>query len=170
VAVYVISDLHLDENEDARLFRDDWQGRALASLCEQIARDGAELVLLGDIFDLTAMTPPKKGLRHFFASLAVEAEPPPCRPVAALVRAGARANPHAIDALARLSERVRVTLVPGTTTTSLLPPKEERHSLRSGCASSGRDPSFGPSPDGPPSCSTATSTTRATLSRPAAAR
>jgi UDP-2,3-diacylglucosamine pyrophosphatase LpxH len=113
VAVYVISDLHLDENEDARLFRDDWQGRALASLCEQIARDGAELVLLGDIFDLTAMTPPKKGLRHFFASLAVEAEPPPCRPVAALVRAGARANPHAIDALARLSERVPVTLVPG---------------------------------------------------------
>src|SRR5438874_3338738 len=52
VAVYVISDLHLDDNDDARLFRDDRQGRALASLCEQIAHDGGELVLLGDIFDL----------------------------------------------------------------------------------------------------------------------
>src|SRR2546423_6939618 len=113
VAVYVISDLHLDENDDARLFRDDRQGRALASLCEQIAHDGAELVLLGDIFDLTAMTPPERGLRRFFARLAVEAAPRPRRPVAALVRAGARANPHAIDALARLSDRVRVTLVPG---------------------------------------------------------
>ena len=113
VAVYVISDLHLDENDDARLFRDDRQGRALASLCEQIAHDGGELVLLGDIFDLTAMTPPEKGLRRFFARLAVEAEPRPRRPVAALVSAGARANPLAIDALARLSERVRVTLVPG---------------------------------------------------------
>ena len=38
VAVYVISDLHLDENDDARLFRDDRQGRALASLCDQIAQ------------------------------------------------------------------------------------------------------------------------------------
>src|SRR5437762_5985813 len=113
VAVYVISDLHLDENDDARLFRDDRQGRALASLCEKIAHDDAELVLLGDIFDLTAMTPPEKGLRRFFARLAVEAEPRPRRPVAALVSPGARANPLAIDALARLSERVRVTLVPG---------------------------------------------------------
>ena len=113
VAVYVISDLHLDENDDARLFRDERQGRALASLCEKIAHDDAELVLLGDIFDLTAMTPPERGLRRFFARLAVETEPRPRRPVAELVRAGARANPHAIDALARLSERVRVTLVPG---------------------------------------------------------
>ena len=38
VAVYVVSDLHLDENNDARLFRDDRQGRALASLCDQIAQ------------------------------------------------------------------------------------------------------------------------------------
>jgi UDP-2,3-diacylglucosamine pyrophosphatase LpxH len=113
VAVYVISDLHLDGNDDARLFRDDRQGRALASLCERIARDKAELVLLGDIFDVTAMTPPEKGLRRFFARLAVEAEPRPRRPIAELVTAGARANPQAIDALARLSERVRVTLVPG---------------------------------------------------------
>jgi len=112
VAVYVISGLHLDENDDARL-RDERQGRALASLCEKIAHDDAELVLLGDIFDLTAMTPPETGLRRFFAKLAVEAAPRPRRSVAELVRAGARANPHAIDALARLSERVRVTLVPG---------------------------------------------------------
>ena len=113
MAIYVISDLHLDANDDARLFRDDRQGRALASLCERIAGEGAELVLLGDIFDLTAMIPPEKGLHRFFARLAVQVEPQPRRPVAALVSAGARANPQAIDALARLSERVRVTLVPG---------------------------------------------------------
>ena len=113
MAVYVVSDLHFDGNDGARLFRDDRQGRALASLCERIARDGAELVLLGDTFDVTAMIPPERGLRRFFARLAVEAEPRPRKPVAEIVRAAARANPHAIDALARLSERVRVTLIPG---------------------------------------------------------
>jgi UDP-2,3-diacylglucosamine pyrophosphatase LpxH len=113
VAVYVISDLHLHEDSDARLFRDDRQGRAIAALCERIAREGAELILLGDVFDLTAMTPPEKGLKRFFESLNVEVEPRPRRPVGELVRAAARANPRAIDALARLSEQVPVTLVPG---------------------------------------------------------
>src|SRR5438309_782937 len=113
MGVYVISDLHLDEDSDARLFCDDRQGRAIASLCERIARENAELILLGDIFDLTGMTPPERGLRRFFARLEVEVEARPRRPVAALISAAARANPRAIDALARLSERTRVTLVPG---------------------------------------------------------
>jgi len=113
VTVYVISDLHLDEDGDARLFRDRRQGAALASLCERIAREDAELVLLGDSFELTGMTPPERGLRRFFARLDVDVEPRPRRPVAALVSAAARANPQAIDALARLCARARVTLVPG---------------------------------------------------------
>ena len=113
MAVYVVSDLHLDEDGESRLFRDDRQGTALASLCERIAREHAELVLLGDVFELTGMTPPERGLEHFFAKLHVDVEPRQRRPVAALVRAAARTNPRAIDALARLSERCRVTVVPG---------------------------------------------------------
>jgi UDP-2,3-diacylglucosamine pyrophosphatase LpxH len=113
VTVYVVSDLHLDEDGDLGLFRDERQGRALAALCERIAREGAELVLLGDIFELTGMTPPDRGLSRFFERLEVDVDPPPRRPVSALVSAAARTNPQATDALARLSERARVTLVPG---------------------------------------------------------
>ena len=113
MALYVISDLHVDEDGDSLLFRDERQGAAIAGLCERIAREHAELVLLGDIFELTGMTPPERGLDHFFRKLDVEIEPRPRRPVAALVSSAARANPRAIDALARLSERCRITVVPG---------------------------------------------------------
>jgi UDP-2,3-diacylglucosamine pyrophosphatase LpxH len=113
VAVYVLSDLHLDEDVEAGLFRDDRQGRALASLCERIAREDGELILLGDIFELTGMTPPERGLKRFFKKLGVDMEVPARRPVSALVAAAAQANPRAIDALARLSDRSRLTFVPG---------------------------------------------------------
>src|SRR5438309_564189 len=72
VTLYVLSDLHLDENGPARLFYDDRQGRTLAGLCARLARDeGAELVLLGDTFDFTAMLPPPQGLERFFETLRV---------------------------------------------------------------------------------------------------
>jgi UDP-2,3-diacylglucosamine pyrophosphatase LpxH len=58
VALYVVSDLHLDERAEARLFSDERQGRQLSSLCERVARDeGSELIVLGDAFDFTAMQP-----------------------------------------------------------------------------------------------------------------
>ena len=113
MALYVLSDLHLDEGGESHLFRDERQGAALASLCERVAREDAELVLLGDTFELTGMTPPERGLDQFFRKLHVEVGPRPRRPVAALVSAAARANPRAIDALARVSKRCRVTIVPG---------------------------------------------------------
>jgi UDP-2,3-diacylglucosamine pyrophosphatase LpxH len=113
VAVYVISDLHLDGERESLLFHDERQGVGLASLCERIARENAELVLLGDIFELTGMTPPDRGLERFFKKLDVQLEPPPRRPISALISAVARAHPRALDALARLSERCRVTIVPG---------------------------------------------------------
>ena len=125
MAIYVISDLHLDEVGDSRLFRDDRQGLALASLCDRIAREDAELVLLGDIFELTGMTPLQRGLERFFAKLEVDVEPRPRRPVAALVSAAARANPQAIDALARLSARARVTVVSGNHDHQLATPEGE---------------------------------------------
>src|SRR2546421_55073 len=87
VALFVLSDLHLDEEGEARLFRDDRQGAKLASLCERVARGDAEVVLLGDVFDLTAMNPPARGLDRFFAELGVAAEPKPARGVRRLLEA-----------------------------------------------------------------------------------
>src|ERR1700694_76981 len=39
VTLYVISDLHLDERGEARLFEDERQGRELKALCERVVRD-----------------------------------------------------------------------------------------------------------------------------------
>ena len=114
MTVHVISDLHLDESGDARLFSDERQGRALSALCERIARDdGAELILLGDCFDLTAMQPPPKGLERFFRQLSVPRPVPARRSLPELLSAVARSNPVACEGLARLSERAQVTIVPG---------------------------------------------------------
>ena len=68
MALYVLSDLHLDESGESHLFRDERQGAALAPLCERVAREDAELVLLGDTFELTGMTPPARGSINFSAS------------------------------------------------------------------------------------------------------
>ncbi|MFL5311107.1 MAG: metallophosphoesterase [Myxococcales bacterium] len=113
MALFVLSDLHLDEEGQARLFRDDRQGAKLATLCERMARDGAEVVLLGDIFDFTAMNPPARGLDRFFAELGVAGEPKPARDVRRLLEAVRESNPRAVSALAHLSRRVPITLVPG---------------------------------------------------------
>jgi UDP-2,3-diacylglucosamine pyrophosphatase LpxH len=114
MTLYVLSDLHLDERGEARLFSDERQGRALAALCEVIARDeGAELVLLGDIFDFTAMQPPETGLDRFFEAMRIPAEPPPRRSRAQLLGAVRESNPVAFEALAQLSRRAQITLVPG---------------------------------------------------------
>src|SRR4051794_22217239 len=112
--LYVISDLHLDERGPPQMFSDERQGRALKALCERIARDeGAELILLGDTFDLTSMLPPKHGLERFFRKLDVPREPPPRRPLPELLKAIRESNPVTFDALATLGKRARITIVPG---------------------------------------------------------
>jgi len=113
VALFVLSDLHLDEEGQARLFRDERQGVKLASLCERMSRDGGEVVLLGDIFDLTAMSPPPRGLDRFFEDLGVPGEPRPPRDLRRLCETVRESNPRAVSALSHLSRRVPVTLVPG---------------------------------------------------------
>lgn len=111
MTVYVISDLHLDEQSEAQLFTDQRQGRELKALCERVERDeGAELVLLGDCFDFTAMLPPPKGLPRFFRKLDVPCEPPPRRTLPELLAAVANSNPVGFEALTRLP---RLTIVPG---------------------------------------------------------
>ncbi|GAC1345783.1 MAG: hypothetical protein NVSMB23_22410 [Myxococcales bacterium] len=114
MAIYVVSDLHLDERSEARLFSDERQGRTLAGLCERVARDpDGELVLLGDTFDLTAMTAPAKGLEKFARTLDTPLSPPPARSTAALCAAVRESNPTALAALERLSSRAQVTVLPG---------------------------------------------------------
>jgi UDP-2,3-diacylglucosamine pyrophosphatase LpxH len=112
--LYVLSDLHLDEHGPARMFSDERQGRALAGLCERIARDdGSELILLGDTFDLTSMQPPPKGLERFFRRLEVPLAPPPRRTLPQLLEAVRESNPVTWEALAKLAKRARLTIVPG---------------------------------------------------------
>jgi UDP-2,3-diacylglucosamine pyrophosphatase LpxH len=112
--LFVVSDLHLGESSLATMFRDALQGHRFADLCAGVARNAdSELVLLGDIFDLTAAHPPKAGLADFGRALEVELEERPARPLPQIMRGIREANPIALDALEALSSEVRVTLVPG---------------------------------------------------------
>jgi len=113
MALFVVSDLHLCETGLARMFYDQEQGHHFAELCETIARQGGELILLGDIFDLTAATPPARGMSAFGRALEVPLEDLPPRELPQIMKSIRENNPLALDALERLSGRVPVTLVPG---------------------------------------------------------
>src|SRR5207302_679539 len=81
------------------------------------AREASEpdgvLVLLGDIFDLTAACPPHKGLTQFGVSRDVPIEDKPPRPLPAVMKSIREHNPMALEALEKLSAQARITLVPG---------------------------------------------------------
>ncbi|GEJ58997.1 hypothetical protein [Anaeromyxobacter diazotrophicus] len=113
VTVYVVSDLHLDEDDGSRLFRDDVQGAPLAALCRRAVEERAELVLLGDSFDLTSMMPPPRGLPRFARAMRVPLQPPPPRTLGDLLQAIRRSNPESMTALARVAQAGALTLVPG---------------------------------------------------------
>ena len=114
MALFVVSDLHLGETTLATMFRDAEQGLRFAELCATIARgEESELVLLGDIFDLTAAHPPRKGLAAFGRALDVPIEERPPRALPEILRAIREHNRVALDALEALSAEMPVTLVPG---------------------------------------------------------
>ena len=113
-SLYVVSDLHLGETGLARMFHDQSQGMRLAELCSQVARTpGAELVLLGDVFDLTAAIPPGRGLSAFGRALEVPLDDRPPRTLAQICASIRDANPVALDALEALCAEAPITLVPG---------------------------------------------------------
>ena len=112
--LYVVSDLHLGESSLASMFRDSEQGHRFAELCAGIGRNpDSELILLGDIFDVTAGCPPHKGLTQFGVALDVPLEDRPPRPLPTIMKTIRESNPVALDALEALASEVRVTLVPG---------------------------------------------------------
>jgi UDP-2,3-diacylglucosamine pyrophosphatase LpxH len=114
VPLYVVSDLHLGDTSLATMFRDSDQGFRFADICSGIARNtGSELVLLGDIFDLTATQPPPKGLAQFGRALDVPLEDKPTRSIAQVMKDIRETNAVALDALEALSNEAEVTLVPG---------------------------------------------------------
>ena len=114
MTLFVVSDLHLGESSLATMFRDPEQGARFAHLCAEVARvPGAELILLGDIFDITAAHPPPKGLTAFGRALDVPLEDRPPRPLTAVMRDIRESNPVALEALESLSRNAQVTLVPG---------------------------------------------------------
>ena len=113
MALFVVSDMHLGESTLACMFRDPDQGARFADLCAGIANgDDNELVLLGDIFDLTAAHPPHKGLTAFGVALDVPIEDKQPRPLAAIMRSIREANPVAMDALEALSGKARKPATP----------------------------------------------------------
>jgi len=114
VALYVVSDLHLGEGTLARMFRDEDQGRRFTEVCDRVSGEAdGELVLLGDVFDLTAAIPPHKGLTQFGVSLDVPIEDKPPPPLPAVMRSIRESNPVALQALEDVSQKAKVTLVPG---------------------------------------------------------
>ena len=64
MAVFVVSDMHLMDRQEAFLFNFEKE-RAFVRLCDFI-QDEDELILAGDIFDLTGMTPCRVGQLEFF--------------------------------------------------------------------------------------------------------
>lgn len=113
MAIYVVSDLHLDEEDGSRLFRDDRQGARLAALCDRATREGAELVLLGDTFDFTSMTPPARGMERFARTVRLRLPRARRRDAFELLRAVARSNPRAMEALRAHADRASLVIVPG---------------------------------------------------------
>ena len=112
MALYVVSDLHLGESNLASMFKDAEQGLRFAELCRSL-RDEDELLLLGDVFDLTAACPPQKGLTAFGVALDVPLEDRKARPLPAIMQGMREGNPLALEALEQLSRRARTTVIPG---------------------------------------------------------
>src|SRR5256886_4688996 len=119
-----VSDLHLGDSSLARMFHDQSQGLRFAELCSHVARhDDGELILLGDIFDLTAAYPPARGLESFYRALELPHEPRTPPPLARTCVAIRENNPIALDALEALSLEAKVTFVPGNHDRHLLGPE-----------------------------------------------
>ena len=114
MALWLTSDFHLADATTVAMFDEAEQGKNMAALCARIAGEGeGELVLLGDIFDLTAMQPPPRGVAKFGKKMGIELHDAPERDPVAMCAAVKQRHTRTIAAIAGLPKSVRVTLVPG---------------------------------------------------------
>ena len=117
---YFLSDLHLHDAEQRYLFSAEKES-AFVCLAKEIHERAGEMVLAGDIFDLTGMTPPLRGLDLFFAEvLPPEAQRRPevirasvHRSIPEMLEALKASFPRFFEALSGLARERRVTFMPG---------------------------------------------------------
>jgi UDP-2,3-diacylglucosamine pyrophosphatase LpxH len=126
VILWVLSDLHLSDDSVSPMFDEDRQGVALERLCERVEAEKGELILLGDVFDLTAMTPPPRGLPAFGRKMGLAMGEAPERPPEVLSAAARRRHPRTIAAIANLARSRAVTVVPGNHDHPLAGPEGRR--------------------------------------------
>src|SRR5579863_2713815 len=113
---YITSDLHLHDDDQPFLFTDAKE-TIFVQMAEEIRAGGSELILAGDVLDLTGLQPPAKGLDEFFAKvLPPEIAVPvrvPMRSVTARVRAVQERFPLFFRALQPLAKEGRLHIIPG---------------------------------------------------------
>jgi UDP-2,3-diacylglucosamine pyrophosphatase LpxH len=111
--LYALSDLHLQADHNRYLFTDAKQ-RVFVRVANEALAQGATLLLAGDVFDLTGMTPPRAGLDAFFSAqgLAVPKLPTAMEVGPAMQALRAR-FPDFFTALEELANEDRLWIIPG---------------------------------------------------------
>ena len=112
--LYCLSDLHLHDTRQRFLFTDDKEA-AFVRMANEARDVGATLLFAGDLFDLTGMQPPAKGLEDFFAGVVPgkKIELAPRRSIEARIRGVVARFPNFFGALAPLAEQGRLIFLPG---------------------------------------------------------
>lgn len=111
--VYALSDLHLQAPVADHLFTHQKED-VFVRVAEEALGAGATLLLAGDVFDFTGMTPPRQGLREFFAKVAPDAVAPAAvLDVASQMRALVAEFPRFFRALRQLNDARRLWLITG---------------------------------------------------------
>jgi UDP-2,3-diacylglucosamine pyrophosphatase LpxH len=111
--LYAFSDLHLQPDENRYLFTDAKQRVFVRVANEAIAR-GATLLLAGDVFDLTGMTPPHTGLDKFFSAQALAVPKlPTAIDVGSQLQALHARYPDFFAVLGTLAGEGRLWIIPG---------------------------------------------------------
>jgi UDP-2,3-diacylglucosamine pyrophosphatase LpxH len=118
-----VSDLHLQDRDEPFLFNETKE-KVFALVAAEAFETGATLVLSGDVFDLTGMTPPAKGLDDFFGKVAPDA---PRRTslsgLAAQLTALQGRFPSFFAGLAKLAQQSRLWMIPGNHDCEIASPK-----------------------------------------------
>jgi UDP-2,3-diacylglucosamine pyrophosphatase LpxH len=109
--IYAMSDLHLQAPVEPFLFTHEKEATFIR-VAEEALVNGATLLLAGDVFDLTAMTPPD-GLARFYDRVGITRTPPSALGVGEQIGALKSEFGQMFAALASLARRNLVRFIPG---------------------------------------------------------